>query len=151
GHGRPWLVVRDGVPKRRADADLEDALAEVLTESGMNSRPLVLPPAPDGLVHADLEQVEWVRAAIVAADANVLAVGSGSVVDVCKEATGLVEREGGHRPALVLFPTANSVTAFGSSLAVLLKAGAKRSFPGRYPDAVVLDLPTLAAAPPAMT
>ena len=52
---------------------------------------------------------------------------------------------------LVLVPTAASVTAFTSSLAVLLVDGVKRTRPSRFPDAVVCDLETLAAAPPAMT
>jgi glycerol-1-phosphate dehydrogenase [NAD(P)+] len=51
----------------------------------------------------------------------------------------------------VLVPTAASVTAFTSSLAVLLVDGVKRSRPSRFPDAVLCDLEILADAPPAMT
>ena len=51
----------------------------------------------------------------------------------------------------MLVPTAASVTAFTSSLAVLLVDGVKRTRPSRFPDAVVCDLETLADAPPAMT
>jgi glycerol-1-phosphate dehydrogenase [NAD(P)+] len=43
------------------------------------------------------------------------------------------------------------VTAFTSSLAVLLVDGVKRTRPSRFPDAVLCDLETLAEAPPAMT
>ncbi len=48
-------------------------------------------------------------------------------------------------------PTANSVTAFASNMAVLLKDGVKRTIPSRYPTAIIADLRVLASAPTAMT
>ena len=112
---------------------------------------LTLPAGSDGLVHADLENVARGRAAIGGRQTTVVALGSGTVCDVAKHACFLAEGEDGARTTLVLVPTAASVTAFTSSLAVLLIDGVKRTRPSRFPDAVVCDLETLAAAPPAMT
>ncbi|MGE3273439.1 MAG: iron-containing alcohol dehydrogenase, partial [Chloroflexota bacterium] len=82
---------------------------------------------------------------------TVIALGSGTVCDVAKHACFTAEGEDGTQTVLVLVPTAASVTAFTSSLAVLLVDGVKRTRPSRFPDAVVCDLETLAAAPAAMT
>jgi glycerol-1-phosphate dehydrogenase [NAD(P)+] len=46
--------------------------------------------------------------------------------------------------------TAASVNAFSDDVSVLLKSGTKRSVPSRWPDALLVDLRTLADAPPAM-
>ena len=46
--------------------------------------------------------------------------------------------------------TAASVNAFSDDMAMVLKAGTKRTVPSRWPDALLIDLPVLASAPPAM-
>ena len=62
-------------------------------------------------------------------------VGSGTVTDVCKEATG-----GPADRHLVVVQTAASVNAFSDDMAVLLKSGTKRTVPSRWPDALLVDL-----------
>jgi glycerol-1-phosphate dehydrogenase [NAD(P)+] len=97
-----------------------------------------------------MEHVELLRARIAARPSAVVALGSGSVCDVAKHACYLADRKDGVATTLVLVPTAVSVTAFTSSLAVLLVDGVKRTRASRFPDAVVCDLETLMDAPPAM-
>jgi glycerol-1-phosphate dehydrogenase [NAD(P)+] len=145
------LLLQDDRPYTRAGAELKPLVRGLLAEAGRRVEVLTLSPGPDDLVHADLANVERGRAAIAGRPTAVVALGSGTVCDVAKHACFLAEREDGARTALVLVPTAASVTAFTSSLAVLLVDGVKRTRPSRFPDAVVCDLETLAAAPPAMT
>ncbi len=147
---RRVLLVMDPTPMRRDGDDLKPLVHEVLAAPGWTVRPFVFQPAGDGLVHADLENVAPLRAAIGTQPTTVVALGSGSVADMAKHACHLVDAADGGRTTLVLVPTATSVTAFSSSLAVLLKDGVKRSFPSRFPDAIVCDLETLRSAPPAM-
>jgi glycerol-1-phosphate dehydrogenase [NAD(P)+] len=148
---RRVLLIQDGRRYLRNDAELKPLVRALLAATGRQVDVLVLPPSADGLVHADLENVERGRAAIAGQDAAVVALGSGTVCDVAKHASLTAERENGVRTTLILVPTAASVTAFTSSLAVLLVDGVKRTRPSRFPDAVVCDLETLAAAPAAMT
>jgi len=148
---RRVLLIQDDRRYLRNDAELKPLVRALLAATGRRIRVLVLPPSADGLVHADLENVERGRAAIGDQDTAVVALGSGTVCDVAKHASLTAERENGVRTTLVLVPTAASVTAFTSSLAVLLVDGVKRTRPSRFPDAVVCDLETLAAAPAAMT
>ncbi len=148
---RRVLLIQDDRRYLRNDGELKPLVRALLAATGRQVRVLVLPPSADGLVHADLENVERGRAAIGGQDTAVVALGSGTVCDVAKHASLTAERENGVRTTLVLVPTAASVTAFTSSLAVLLVDGVKRTRPSRFPDAVVCDLETLAAAPAAMT
>lgn len=145
------LLIQDDRPYRRAAADLKPFVHDLLVGAGRQVEVLTLPPGPDGLVHADLANVERGRAAIGGQATAVVALGSGTVCDVAKHACLMAEREDGARTVLTLVPTAASVTAFTSSLAVLLVDGVKRTRPSRFPDAVLCDLETLAAAPAAMT
>ena len=95
-------------------------------------------------LHADEDAVEETTAAVSGADC-VVVVGSGTITDVCKEATARVGA-----PPLVVVQTAASVNAFSDDMAVLLRGGAKRTIPSRWPDALIIDLGALACAPPAM-
>jgi glycerol-1-phosphate dehydrogenase [NAD(P)+] len=148
---RRVLLLQDDRPYSRAGADLKPLVRDLLAQAGRDVEVVPLPPGPDGLVHADLENVARGRAAIGGRPTAVVALGSGTVCDVAKHACFLAEQEDGVRTVLVLVPTAASVTAFTSSLAVLLVDGVKRTRPSRFPDAVVCDLETLADAPAAMT
>ena len=145
------LLIQDDLPYTRAGADLKPLVYDLLASAGRDVEVLTLPPSPDGLAHADLENVERGRALIGGWPTTVVALGSGTVCDVAKHACFMAEREDRTRTVLVLVPSAASVTAFTSSLAVLLVDGVKRTRPSRFPDAVLCDLETLAAAPPAMT
>ena len=145
------LLIQDDRPYTRAGASLKPLVHDLLAGTGREVDVLTLPSSPDGLVHADIENVERGRAAIGGRPTAVVALGSGTVCDVAKHACFMAEREDTVRTVLVLVPTAASVTAFTSSLAVLLVDGVKRTRPSRFPDAVLCDLETLADAPPAMT
>ena len=145
------VLIQDDRPYLRTGADLKPLVHDLLAGAGREVEVLTLPSGPDGLVHADLENVERGRAAIGGLPTAVVALGSGTVCDVAKHASLLAEREDGTQIVLVLVPTAASVTAFTSSLAVLLVDGVKRTRPSRFPDAVLCDLEILASAPPAMT
>jgi glycerol-1-phosphate dehydrogenase [NAD(P)+] len=148
---RRILLIQDDRRYLRAGTELKPLVHGLLAATGRQVDVLSLPPSADGLVHADLANVERGRAAIGGRDTAVVALGSGTVCDVAKHASLTAERENGAQITLVLVPTAASVTAFTSSLAVLLVDGVKRTRPSRFPDAVVCDLTTLAAAPAAMT
>jgi glycerol-1-phosphate dehydrogenase [NAD(P)+] len=145
------LLIQDDRPYSRSGADLKPLVYDLLAGTGREVDVLTLPPSPDGLVHADLENIERGRAAIGGRPTAVVALGSGTVCDVAKHACFTAEHVDQVRTVLVLVPTAASVTAFTSSLAVLLVDGVKRTRPSRFPDAVICDLEALAGAPPAMT
>ena len=70
-------------------------------------------------------------------------VGSGTICDIGKKAT-----EGPDPIPYIVVQTACSVNAFSDDMAVLLIHGAKRTLPSRWPDALVIDLGIIAAAPP---
>ncbi len=78
-------------------------------------------------------------------------MGSGSVTDVSKYARHLLlEENPSASMPFIAFPTAASVTAFTSALAVLTVEGVKRTLSSRPPSAVICDLRTIADAPPIM-
>ncbi|MHC4064859.1 MAG: iron-containing alcohol dehydrogenase [Planctomycetota bacterium] len=160
GRGGPAMLVADHTPMMRGTDDLKSALAERLASVVR----LVVRHLPDDDTEALCAEMEWARRlADEARDCTaIVAVGSGSITDVAKYARHLVMtgRPGGGRGGrtgertalpLISFPTAASVTAYTSALAVLTVDGVKRTLPARAPDAVVCDLRTIADAPRAMT
>jgi glycerol-1-phosphate dehydrogenase [NAD(P)+] len=102
--------------------------------------------------HAELHVVDAVldvaTAACLGADA-VVALGGGTISDIGKVAA---QRAGvaGVDPVLVSVQTAASVDGYTDDVSVLLRDGVKRTVPSRWPDAVVADAGTIAAAPPVM-
>lgn len=138
----PVAVVVDSTPMHRDGADLKSLLAERLATSRRDVR-MVRLGRPGEELHADAEAiaaaVHGARGASV-----IVAVGSGTVCDVAKEAS----RELGLPD--VTFQTANSVNAFSDDMAVLLIHGVKRTVPSRWPTALVVDLRVIADAPPAL-
>jgi glycerol-1-phosphate dehydrogenase [NAD(P)+] len=85
-------------------------------------------------------------------EAALLSVGSGTVTDVAKHAAYLNAQARGHAPLpFVVFPTANSVSAYTSNMAPVFVDGVKRTLASRYPDVLVCDLETLRDAPASMT
>jgi len=149
--GRRVLVVADHTPMRRGQEDLkaliEDALARVCE---LDVRRL---PADGGRFHAKLEVAQWLAEELAGpqAVAAIVSVGSGSITDVAKYARHLHAEKTGAEVPFVSFPTAASVTAYTSALAVLTIAGVKRTLPALPPDVVVCDSRTLADAPRIMT
>jgi glycerol-1-phosphate dehydrogenase [NAD(P)+] len=103
----------------------------------------IVPVVLDGLPHADADTVELVRRACADADALV-AVGSGTVNDLCKYAAG---KDG--KPYAV-FATAPSMNGYASKNAAITVDGHKMSLPSVSPVGVFMDLAVLSAAPARM-
>lgn len=149
GRGGPALVVADHTSIRRGGDDLklllQDRLSRVATVE-----PLRLPESPCDEYHPTATDAERLAEA-VGRCAVVISVGSGSVTDVVKYARTLAAQASGRAIPFICFPTAASVTAYTSAIAVLTKDGCKRNFLSQLPEAIVCDLRTLADAPMAMT
>ena len=91
--------------------------------------------------YPDAETVSQIRAATAAADA-LIAVGSGTINDLCKYAAAL------DRKPYIVFGTAPSMNGYTSVNAAITVAGHKKSLPAHAPLGVFLDLTVLANAPP---
>ena len=152
GAGTTVVLVMDTAPMRRGEQDLKPFVQALLRDAGYEVEPLWLEGDQYGLVHADFTQVERVRAALRPGVA-LIALGSGTITDIAKHAAYLYDasRQEQHPVVYICCQTANSVTAFASNMAVLLKDGVKRTIPSRYPTAIIADLRVLASAPTAMT
>ena len=140
--GTRVVLVMDATPMRRGGEDLKAEAERLL--AGRFDLGLAVIGESRAALHADEEAIEETAAAVSGADC-VVVVGSGTITDVAKEATAR-----GGAPPLVVVQTAASVNAFSDDMAVLLKGGAKRTVPSRWPDALLIDLGVLACAPPAM-
>ncbi|MBI3682093.1 MAG: iron-containing alcohol dehydrogenase [Acidobacteria bacterium] len=135
-------ALMDATPMHRNGCDLKAATLRLLGER-FPVVPVVV--GKDGReVHADENVIRAVESAIRGAGC-VVAIGSGTITDIGKEATA---RAG--RPPLIVVQTAASVNAFSDDMAVILKDGVKRTVPSRWPDALLIDLGILAGAPQAM-
>ncbi len=140
GGTRVALVV-DATPMRRGGDDLKAEAEHLLAERFEVGRWEI--GAGRSELHADESAQAETAAAVEGADC-VVAVGSGTITDLCKEATA------GTGIPLVVVQTAASVNAFSDDVSVLLKSGTKRTVPSRWPDALLIDTLTLADAPPEM-
>lgn len=135
----PVVVLGDPTPIQRAGEDLK-ALVAARLSTGRETRRATIGTGRTEL-HADDRAIAEAEAAI--GDAGcVVCVGSGTMTDVAKAAT----HELGDVP-LVVVQTAVSVNAFSDDMAVLVKDGVKRTVPSRWPDALLIDLPTIIGAP----
>jgi glycerol-1-phosphate dehydrogenase [NAD(P)+] len=132
--GRRLAVVSDRTTHAIMGARIERALSGLGEISS-----IVLPESP----HADMGTAEQIRAATAAADALV-AVGSGTINDLCKYASARASK-----PYLV-FATAPSMNGYTSLSAAITIDGHKKSLVAQAPVGVFLDLSILAAAPPRM-
>lgn len=150
--GGQVLLVMDKTPMRREEQDLKPFVQNLLQRAGYEVQALWLPGDAYGLVHADFEQVERVHSALAPGMALV-ALGGGTVTDIAKHAAYLYDEQHATEPRSVYIccQTANSVTAYAASMAVLLKDGVKRTVSSRYPTAILSDLRVLASAPKEMT
>lgn len=97
--------------------------------------------------HADDDTVAHVRAALDAGPytrpyTGLVAVGSGTINDICKRAAALTERP------FVVLGTAASMNGYASGIAAILSDGLKTTVPSPPARAIVLDTDILAAAPP---
>jgi glycerol-1-phosphate dehydrogenase [NAD(P)+] len=132
--GSHLAVVSDSITREVLGVRVERALTSVGRVT-----PIVLPGRP----HPDDETVERIRSASAAADALV-AVGSGTINDLCKYASA---QDG--KPYLI-FATAPSMNGYTSLNAAITVHGHKRSLNAQAPVGVFLDLSVLAAAPSRM-
>lgn len=146
----PLLVVMDQTPMKRGPDDLKKLVMEVLRKAGWEVETLVMQPDPTGQVHTDMPHIEQVKANLRPGVA-VMSVGSGVITDITKHACHLFRQESGQRIPLVVYQTANSVSAYTSNMAPVFIDGVKRTLPSAYADALIGDLETLRDAPNEMT
>lgn len=138
----PVVVLTDPTPMRRGSEDLKPLLVGRLAEAGETRWALIGEGRAE--LHADDLALAEADAAIAGAGC-VVSIGSGTITDIAKDAT----HRAGDLP-FVAVQTAVSVNAFSDDMAVLVRNGVKRTTPSRWPDALVIDLPVIADAPPAM-
>src|SRR5215216_6272841 len=148
---QPLSVVMDRTPMKREGKDLKSLFLEHLQQEGWQTEVIWLEPDITGQVHTDFPQINYVKARLQTNSA-VLSVGSGTVTDIAKHACHVFQQEHAMHPLpFVVYPTANSVSAYTSAMAPTFVDGVKRTLPSRYPDVLVCDLETLRDAPQAMT
>jgi glycerol-1-phosphate dehydrogenase [NAD(P)+] len=131
GLGRRLAIVSDPTTHTILGARVERALASLGEVASV-----VLPEHP----HADDATAAGLRAATKSADALV-AVGSGTINDLCKYASAL------DRKPYVVFGTAPSMNGYTSVNAAITVQGLKKSLPAQAPAGAFLDLSILVAAP----
>lgn len=91
--------------------------------------------------HADTATLGSLTAAIAPGTDGIVAVGSGTINDLCKLAALAIDRP------QVVFASAPSMNGFTSVSASLVEAGVKRSVRARAPIGVFFDLAVCSAAP----
>lgn len=143
GHARVCLLV-DATRIRRDGEDVKDAAERELARHFTVTRHVLDDGHPQ--LHVTDRVLEGARAAAAGADV-VVALGAGTISDIGKVAAMGAE---GARPLLVTVQTAASVDGFTDNVSVILRDGVKRTVPTRWPDAVVADRATVAAAPAGM-
>jgi len=148
---QPLSVVMDRTSMKREGKNLKSLILEHLQHEGWQTEVIWLEPDITGQVHTDFSQINYVKARLQTRSA-VLSVGSGAVTDIAKHACHVYQQEHTTQPLpFVVYPTANSVSAYTSNMAPTFVDGVKRTLPSRYPDILVCDLETLRDAPQAMT
>lgn len=140
--GAEVALLADRTPMRRGGEDLKPAVRALL-EADFEVRPVETGPAA-GDVHADEETLAALTAA-AAGVAAIITVASGTVADLGKALAAA------HRLPHLIVQTAASVNGFADDQSVLLRSGVKRTVPSRWPDVLLLDGPTLLAAPRPMS
>jgi glycerol-1-phosphate dehydrogenase [NAD(P)+] len=143
GVDRRVVLVIDATPMQRLGEDLKPLVERLLAGRFRVERAVI--GAHHAELHADEEALDEAEAAIAGADC-VVVVGSGTITDICKVATA----QAGGIP-LVVVQTAASVDGYSDDVSVVLKSGVKRTIPSRWPDVLLVDLPTLVEAPAQMT
>ncbi|MGH6947301.1 MAG: sn-glycerol-1-phosphate dehydrogenase [Kiloniellales bacterium] len=127
--GKNLSVVSDPTTRRVLGARVAQAL-------GSGAREVVLDEAP----HADRDTVERLRAQTGESEA-LIAVGSGTINDLCKYAAHLDGKP------YAVFGTAPSMNGYSSGSAAITEQGHKKSLPAQAPRGVFLDLTVLSQAP----
>ncbi len=149
GRREAILVCDDTVITRRG-APLKPAVRGLLERSGWGVETIELSGGEQEL-HPTFDAVETVKSRL-RAGVPVIALGSGTITDIGKHAcAGWADEHGSEPLPLAVFATAASVLAFAAAMAVISRAGVKRTWPSRLPNVLVMDLETLAQAPRRMT
>jgi glycerol-1-phosphate dehydrogenase [NAD(P)+] len=137
--GRPAIVVADETTEAIAGRQVSKALR---TAGVPHQMPFVLPtPRP----YASYENVQAVRAALAPVEAVAVAVGSGTINDLVKRASGELGR-----PYMVV-ATASSMDGYAAFGASIAKDGYKQNLECPAPRALVADFAVLRRAPAHMT
>jgi glycerol-1-phosphate dehydrogenase [NAD(P)+] len=133
------VVLVDTVDYTTAGRLLKPEVVQALSNSGRRVRSVVVGKAGHR-VHAD--EATLLDAVEATGDADLLVtIGSGTMADIGKVVS--LRRGVPH----IVVQTAGSVNGFADDQSVLLVDGAKRTTPTRWPDALVIDLDVIAAAP----
>lgn len=138
------LVADCGVSGRLAvvfDDDTGDALGSRVA-SALSTSSTVQRISLGRRPHADSDTLRGLMKQIDSRTDGVIAVGSGTVNDLCKLAALAIDRP------QVVFATAPSMNGFSSISASIVENGVKRSIRARAPIGVFCDLTVCAAAPP---
>src|SRR6266446_7037605 len=155
-----WLASQAGASLRTVDIDEilidPDALLQlpaVLRRAGIHAGMQVLLVMDETPMRREQQDLKPLVQANIEHGTALVALGSGTVTDIAKHAAYLFHQEHpGLDPVVyICCQSANSVTAYAANMAVLLKDGVKRTFPSRYPTAIISDLRVLASAPIAQT
>ena len=132
GFGKRVAVVSDPDTFKALGSRIEKALA-----SRFEVQSVVLDAHP----HPDEETLRKLEAALGSKLDAVIAVGSGSINDLCKMAAH-------HRKIpQAIFGTAPSMNGYTSANAAITVGGLKKTLPSTAPQGVFLDLQVLAGAP----
>lgn len=120
-----------------SDTNTHLAMAGQIEQSlGSAAKSLIFPAG----VKADIENVEKINFAADSMD-YILAVGSGTINDLCKYASFLVSKP------YAVFGTAPSMNGYGSANASITMYGHKKTLKAHLPRGIFLDLDVLIKAP----
>ena len=136
--GSTVLVLGDTTPIFRNEENLKNAVVDLVREHAIVSSVFL---GEGGHLFVDDPALDAASTAAAAVDA-VVSVGSGTITDIAKVAT---ERAG--NIPLVVVQTAASVDGYTDNVSVVLRDGAKRTVPSRWPDAVLADTTVITTAP----
>jgi glycerol-1-phosphate dehydrogenase [NAD(P)+] len=139
--GLPVLLVCDEHTRKVAG----ERVAGILKARGIPCEEFVLKPGPYKMVTADYEGVELIRDRLKSPGAFALVVGSGTLNDLVKRASGELEQP------YICVGTASSMDGYCSFGASLVYQGYKTTLPCPPPAAVIADTAILKAAPYEMT
>lgn len=118
-------------------------VVETLRAGGRTVRSLILEPrAGEDHVVCEDGMIASLETLVATSDRiHVIAVGAGSINDICKVAS--------HRRGLpyVCVPTAASMNGYTSSIAAVLSGGVKRTWPVHQPMGVFADVDVIREAP----
>lgn len=134
GFPKNILLVSDGPAFRAADGILDS-----LAAAGFTVKQLIF----DEMIYARVEQVREVEALLADVD-GVLAVGTGSVNDICRVASHECNK------AFAIFATAPSMDGFASDTAPIIENNFKSSWVAEQPSVILADTKILAKAPVAL-